>query len=228
MNTENARNDGHQDDRRDDYSDLYYDESRDSRRDGRDSRTDWTDPQHRASYPAGYQGGYSAGGPAGYPYQAAYPTPYQPTPYAALYQPASEPHRGSRAGLYTTVTVAALAVVGVVAALVVGLGSNAHAGDVVDHAQTHSSVTPSVNPTPTPAPKPSVTVSPTIRLLQTQLSQLNYYDGPINGIDSPALHQAITYLQRDAGLPQTGHLNPATQNALNKMLATGNNQMGAN
>ena len=37
---------------------------------------------------------------------------------------------------------------------------------------------------------------------------------------------AITYLQRDAHLPQTGTMNAATQQALVTMLAQGNNQMG--
>ena len=40
--------------------------------------------------------------------------------------------------------------------------------------------------------------------------------------------QAIMYLQRDAHLPETGQLNDATENALNSMLAGGNNQMGGN
>jgi hypothetical protein len=40
--------------------------------------------------------------------------------------------------------------------------------------------------------------------------------------------QAISYLQRDAHLPETGPLNAATENALNSMLANGNNQMGGN
>jgi len=39
--------------------------------------------------------------------------------------------------------------------------------------------------------------------------------------------QAITYLQRDAHLPQTGTMNTATQAALIHFLATGNNQMGS-
>ena len=38
---------------------------------------------------------------------------------------------------------------------------------------------------------------------------------------------AITYLQRDADLPQTGTMNAATQQALVTMLAQGNNQMGS-
>ena len=38
---------------------------------------------------------------------------------------------------------------------------------------------------------------------------------------------AITYLQRDAGLPQTGTMNAATEQALVQFLAHGNNQMGS-
>ena len=38
---------------------------------------------------------------------------------------------------------------------------------------------------------------------------------------------AITYLQRDANLPQTGSMNAATQQALVTMLAHGNNNMGS-
>jgi hypothetical protein len=36
----------------------------------------------------------------------------------------------------------------------------------------------------------------------------------------------IKYLQRDAGLPQTGQMNATTQAALARFLAHGNNQMG--
>lgn len=165
-------------------------------------RDDASSPQHRLAQD-------------GHPYQGDCPAPYQ---------------RESRAGLYAMVTVAALAVVGVVSALVMGLGTNAHASARPDHMQTHGAATPAstpvVAPTQSPKPGPAATASPTIRLLQTQLAQLDYYDGPVNGIDSPAVHQAISYLQRDAGLPQTGFLTTATQHALNRMLAEGNNQMG--
>ena len=123
-------------------------------------------------------------------------------------------------------------------ALVVGLGGSA--------AQANSGATPCPTtrraarcrpatpsrrpPAPAPAPAPAPTrsataPSPTVRLLQQQLGQLNYYEGPVNGVWNPQVTQAITYLQRDARLPQTGHLDAATQSALNRMLATGNNQM---
>jgi peptidoglycan hydrolase-like protein with peptidoglycan-binding domain len=64
--------------------------------------------------------------------------------------------------------------------------------------------------------------------LQRELGQLNYYEGPVDGIMGPQTIQAITYLQRDAHLPQTGQMNAATQAALANFLAHGNNQMGGN
>jgi len=76
-----------------------------------------------------------------------------------------------------------------------------------------------VHPT-TPA-KPSAAVVK----LQQELGQLNYYQGPDNGIMTPQTIQAIKYLQRDAHLPQTGQMNAATQVALANFLAHGNNQM---
>jgi peptidoglycan hydrolase-like protein with peptidoglycan-binding domain len=73
-----------------------------------------------------------------------------------------------------------------------------------------------------------VAPSETIIVLQRELGQLNYYEGPVTGTMNEQTVQAITYLQRDAHLPQTGTMNAATQSALQHMLATGNNQMGGN
>ena len=63
---------------------------------------------------------------------------------------------------------------------------------------------------PPPAPTPShgqvlPHPSATVETLQRELGQLNYYEGPIDGTMNPQTVQAITYLQRDAHLPQTGH-----------------------
>jgi peptidoglycan hydrolase-like protein with peptidoglycan-binding domain len=55
--------------------------------------------------------------------------------------------------------------------------------------------------------------------LQRELGQLNYYEGPVDGIMGPQTIQAITYLQRDAHLPRTGQMNAATQAALASFLA---------
>jgi hypothetical protein len=87
-------------------------------------------------------------------------------------------------------------------------------------------------PTSTSAPaKPTTPANPVhpsaaVMKLQQELGQLNYYEGPDDGIMGPQTIQAIKYLQRDAGLPQTGQLNAPTQAALAHFLAHGNNQMG--
>jgi peptidoglycan hydrolase-like protein with peptidoglycan-binding domain len=81
---------------------------------------------------------------------------------------------------------------------------------------THRHVVPN-----TPVP------SAAVETLQRELGQLNYYEGPITGTMNTQTEQAITYLQRDANLPQTGTMNAATQAALIHFLATGNNQMGS-
>jgi peptidoglycan hydrolase-like protein with peptidoglycan-binding domain len=48
---------------------------------------------------------------------------------------------------------------------------------------------------------------------------------PVGGIMGPQTIAAVKDLQRQAGLPQTGTMTPATQAALARYLAHGNNQM---
>jgi peptidoglycan hydrolase-like protein with peptidoglycan-binding domain len=62
---------------------------------------------------------------------------------------------------------------------------------------THHHVTPVTPAAP----------SETIIVLQRELGQLNYYEGPVTGVMNEQTVQAITYLQRDAHLPQTGTMN---------------------
>ncbi len=151
----------------------------------------------------------------------------------------------SRAALYTSIGAAALAIVGIVAALVVGLsGGTAHADHAAAPAPHHASQdpanvpanTPAPEPTPAPAPAPAPAPTPApvppntppssaIQQVQRQLAQLNYYEGPISGYPNAQYIQAIQYLQRDAQLPQSGQLTPATRQALQYMLVHGNNQM---
>jgi hypothetical protein len=101
---------------------------------------------------------------------------------------------------------------------------------------SHSSQAPATNGTPTSTSVPAQPTTPAspahpvqpsaaVVKLQQELGQLNYYEGPDDGIMGPQTIQAITYLQRDAGLPQTGQMNAATQAALANFLAHGNNQM---
>lgn len=88
----------------------------------------------------------------------------------------------------------------------------------------HAVPTPPAPPAP---PKPPAPPGPSaaVSTLQRELGQLDYYEGPVNGIMNSQTTQAITYLQRDAHLPQTGTMNAATEQALVQFLAHGNNQM---
>ena len=86
-----------------------------------------------------------------------------------------------------------------------------------------------VNPAqPTTPASPAVTPSASVKKLQQELGQLNYYEGTVDGVIGPQTTAAIKDLQRQAGLPQTGTMNAATQKALDNYLAHGNNQMGGN
>ena len=109
-------------------------------------------------------------------------------------------------------TGATLAIVGICGAAIFAFTPSSHASSL---GQTGISA---------PAVKPSAS----IKALQQKLGELNYYEGPIDGIAGPQTTAAIKYLQRDAHLPQTGVMNQATTNAMNKMLISGNNVMGAN
>lgn len=82
-----------------------------------------------------------------------------------------------------------------------------------------------VTPVKPVTPVTPVTPSAAIETLQKELGQLNYYEGPVTGVMNAQTTQAISYLQRDAHLPQTGTMNAATQAALANFLANGNNQM---
>ncbi len=85
---------------------------------------------------------------------------------------------------------------------------------------------PSANPAqPNTPASPAVVPSASVKKLQQELGQLNYYEGPVDGIMGPQTTAAITDRQRQANLPQTGTMNAATQAALDNYLAHGNNQM---
>ncbi len=89
------------------------------------------------------------------------------------------------------------------------------------NSQMNPAPDPSSNPKPTPTPGYSASVA----TLQKQLAELNYYEGPINGMAGAQTTQAIVDLQRQAALPQTGQMNAATQTALTSYLIHGNNHM---
>ena len=88
--------------------------------------------------------------------------------------------------------------------------------------------TPVQTANPAQPTTPAVPPSASVKKLQQQLGQLNYYEGPVDGYMGPQTIAAIKDLQRQAGLPQTGTMNAVTQKALDNYLAHGNSQMGGN
>jgi peptidoglycan hydrolase-like protein with peptidoglycan-binding domain len=122
----------------------------------------------------------------------------------------------------------AVAGAAIVAGLAFGLGAFGSAAPTTSGATTPVVVPSSSTTHHHVTPVTPVAPSETIIVLQRELGQLNYYEGPVTGVMNEQTVQAITYLQRDAHLPQTGTMNAATQAALQHMLVTGNNQMGGN
>ncbi|HJY60381.1 MAG TPA: peptidoglycan-binding domain-containing protein [Streptosporangiaceae bacterium] len=125
------------------------------------------------------------------------------------------------------------AMVAAVVALALAL-SNSHSSQVPattgPSTSTSAPATPSnpANPATPSHPVTPVQPSASVMQLQRQLGQLNYYEGPVDGLMGPQTIAAVQDLQRQAGLPQTGQMNAATQAALANYLAHGNNQMGGN
>jgi peptidoglycan hydrolase-like protein with peptidoglycan-binding domain len=65
-------------------------------------------------------------------------------------------------------------------------------------------------------PESSAPVSdPAVVDLQTMMSQLGYYSGPIDGIYGPATTEGVKAMQKALGVPVDGIYGPATDAALN-------------
>jgi Putative peptidoglycan binding domain len=152
-------------------------------------------------------------------------TPDQQTPYQQTPRPQGNGPSRFRAWALVVGAAVAAAIVALAAVL----------------AFTHSTAAPAATPsastsvpaggtTPVTPSHPVTPVQPSAAVMQLQreLGQLNYYEGPVDGLMGPQTIAAIKDLQRQAGLPQTGVMNAATQAALANYLAHGNNQMGGN
>jgi hypothetical protein len=72
----------------------------------------------------------------------------------------------------------------------------------------------------------SVPSGAAVTALQKDLGQLNYYEGPVNGVYSSALTAAIQDFQRANGLTVDGVAGAQTMALIQKQLVTGDNQMG--
>ena len=129
----------------------------------------------------------------------------------------------SRIWLVVVGTVSAAALVVLAVVLLIGHPSTAPA--TAGSSTSSASANPATPVTPS-HPVTPVQPSSAVMQLQRELGQLNYYEGPVDGLMGPQTIAAIKDLQRQAGLPQTGQMNAATQAALANYLAHGNNQMG--
>jgi Putative peptidoglycan binding domain len=157
-------------------------------------------------------------------------TTNQQTPYE---QPPR--HRGGgRSRIWVAVIGAVAAAALVALAVVLSIGHSTAAPATTGPSTSASTpANPATPGTPANPANPSHPVTPVqpsaaVMQLQRELGQLNYYEGPVDGVMGPQTIAAIKDLQRQAGLPQTGQMNAATQAALANYLAHGNNQMGGN
>ena len=124
-----------------------------------------------------------------------------------------------------TIVIGTVVAAALIVLAAVGLTHN-HTATTPASSPSASTSAPAANPAqPTTPASPAVTPSASVKKLQQELGQLNYYEGPVDGIMGPQTTAAIQDLQRQAGLPQTGTMNAATQAALANYLAHGNNQM---
>ena len=153
----------------------------------------------------------------------------------ATSQPAARRPRGGGPSWYriAAVIIGAVAAAALIVLAISGLTGGSHPAPRATASQPASPAQPSANPAQPSAPSanpaqpttPAVPPSAAVKTLQQQLGQLNYYEGPVDGIMGPQTTAAVKDLQRQAGLPQTGTMTPATQAALARYLVHGNNQM---
>ena len=160
-----------------------------------------------------------------------------PTPTASP-PPAAAPLARAATALGYRITAIVIGAVIAAALIVLAAVGLTHMTSTSTPAPAASTSVPAANPAQPTSPAqnvnpaqpttPAVTPSASVKKLQQELGQLNYYEGPVDGLMGPQTVAAIKDLQRQAGLPQTGTMNAATQKALANYLAHGNNQMGGN
>jgi peptidoglycan hydrolase-like protein with peptidoglycan-binding domain len=127
------------------------------------------------------------------------------------------------------VAVGAVAVAAIIALAVTLTGS--HSTTTTPGGTSSPAATSPANPSTPSHPSGGGTTpakpSAAVEKLQQELGQLNYYEGPVDGVMGPQTIAAIKDLQRQANLPQTGTMNAATTAALANYLAHGNNNMNS-
>ena len=126
------------------------------------------------------------------------------------------------------VAVGTVAVAAIIALAVTLTGS--HSTTTTPSGTSSPAATSPANPATPSHPSGGTTPakpSAAVEKLQQALGQLNYYEGPVDGVMGPQTVAAIKDLQRQANLPQTGTMNAATTAALANYLAHGNNNMNS-
>jgi putative peptidoglycan binding protein len=117
-------------------------------------------------------------------------------------------------------TIIAAALVALVAASLIN-----HVHTAAPGTSASAPVSTSASTAPTSGSTSAAVTSPvSVKKLQQELGQLNYYQGADDGLMGPQTIAAIKDLQRQAGLPQTGTMNAATQKALDTYLVHGNSR----
>src|ERR1700761_5583287 len=141
------------------------------------------------------------------------------------YSPRNQRPSGTR---IWAIVIGAVVAAALVVLAVVGLTHNSSSSTPTPTATVTAPAQPTTTANPAQPTTPAVVPSAAVKKLQQELGQLNYYEGTPDGIMGPQTIAAIKDLQRQAGLPQTGTMNAATQKALENYLKNGNNQMGGN
>jgi hypothetical protein len=138
--------------------------------------------------------------------------PTQPRQTTYRLSPGSPPSRHDRHSGRTVLAI------GLCAAAVAGIVVTA-AFAVAQHDRADASATMHESATGSPPAHQGARHTPAaISQLQTDLTTLGYYHGPVDGVMNVEVEAATMSLQRDAGLRATGVDNPATQAAIAQLL----------
>jgi peptidoglycan hydrolase-like protein with peptidoglycan-binding domain len=122
-------------------------------------------------------------------------------------------------------TISALAISGVWAA--VGTGGSDHTAPTAAASAplVASGSSADISHSNPSGGSPAYETGPSVAALQHELAQLNYYEGPIDGVAGSATLAAITNFQRANGLAADGVAGATTMAKIHQQLVTGDSQM---
>lgn len=103
---------------------------------------------------------------------------------------------------------------------VIGLGAGAATGAGVEAGQERGLIPPEPGDEPASKTAGNAAGNEDVRRAQMALRDQGLYDGPLDGMNGPRTHHALSEFQRRQGLPQTARLDRATRDALQSEVAT--------